>query len=137
MSGLRESLRPDGLDYQVVKNTLARIASDGTSLESAKEMLSGPTGIALGYDDPVLLIKRVLQYSKSNKKLEIKGGVVDGSVCSADELQKISVLPSREVQLAMLAGAMSAPASKLAAALSATITQFGYAMTALRDTKTE
>lgn len=97
----------------------------------------GPVGVAIGYDDPVLLVKKVLAFSKGNEKLEIKGGIVEGSVCDIEQMKTISLLPSREVQLAILAGTMNAPATKFAGLLNATITQFGYALEALKNKKNE
>ena len=132
---LRNSLRESALEYRVVKNTLAIIAAEGTPVEQAKDILVGPIGIAVGYDDPVLVVKKVLAFNKSNDKLEVKGGIVEGSIFSLDELKSISMLPPKEVQLAMLAGVMKAPATKLAGLLSSTLTRFAYAMEALKDKK--
>ena len=135
ITDLRNSLRSVSLEYRVVKNTLAIRASKGTPIEAAKDSFSGPVGIAVGYDDPVLLVKKVLEYNKGNDKLEIKGGVIEGDVCSIDQIKAISKLPSREVQLSMLVGAMQSPASKLASLLNSTVTQFIYALDALKNTK--
>ncbi|MBI4848884.1 MAG: 50S ribosomal protein L10 [Nitrospirae bacterium] len=132
ISGLRNSLRSAALEFKVVKNTLAKIAAKGTSVEAAKDNFTGPVGIAIGYDDPVLLVKKVLEYSRTNEKLQIKGGLIEGGVYNLDALKTISALPSRETQLAMLAGAMQAPVSKLARLLNATLAQFAYAMEALK-----
>ncbi len=134
---LRNSLRSAELEYRVVKNTLAKRAAEGTSVDAAKDILLGPVGIAIGYDDPVLLVKKVLAYSKGNNKLEIKGGIVEGSVCDVEQMKSISLLPPREVQLAMLAGVMNAPATKFAGLLNATLTQFAYAMEALKNKKNQ
>ena len=103
MTALRNSLRSSAIEYKVVKNTLAKRAAEGTSVDPAKDIFTGPIGVAVGYDDPALLVKKVLEYSKSNEKLEVKGGVIEGGVCSADQLKAISKLPSREVLLSMLA----------------------------------
>ena len=137
LTGLRDGLRSAELEYKVVKNTLAKRAAAGTSIEVAQDILSGPIGMAFGYDDPVLLVKKVLEFNKSNDKLEIKGAVVEGAVCDLDQIKTIASLPSREVQLSMLVGAMQAPATKLAGLLNSTVTQFAYAMEALKNTKTE
>lgn len=85
----------------------------------------------------MLLVKKVLAYSKDNEKLEIKGGIVEGTVCDVEQMKSISKLPPREVQLAMLAGAMNAPATKFAGLLNATLTQFAYALEALKNQKNE
>ena len=135
ITGLRNSLRESALEYRVVKNTLARIAAEGTPVDQAKDILAGPIGIAVGYDDPVLVVKKVLEFNKTNDKLEVKGGIVEGSIFSLDQLQTIAKLPPKEVQLSMLAGVMKAPATKLAGLLSATVTRLAYAMEALKDKK--
>lgn len=134
---LRNVLRDAELEYKVIKNTLARRAAEGTSVDAAKDIFSGPVGLAIGYDDPVLLVKKVLAYSKGNEKLEVKGGIVEGTVCDIDQMKTISLLPPREVQLAMLAGAMNAPAMKLAGLMNSTLTQFAYALEALKNQKNE
>jgi len=134
---LRSNLRSAALEYKVVKNTLAKRAAAGTSVEPAKDIMAGPVGIAIGFDDPVLLVKKVLEFSKKNEKLQIKGGVIEGGVCTADQITAISELPPREVQLAMFIGAMQSPVSKMARLLSSTITQFAYALEALKNKKSE
>jgi large subunit ribosomal protein L10 len=135
ITGLRNDLRSAELEYRVIKNTLARIAAKDTPVDAAGDLLSGPIGVAVGYDDPVLLVKKVLEFSKANDKLEVKGGIIEGGVCTPDELKTISELPSREVQLAMLVGAMQSPLTKLAGLLNSTLTQFMYAMEALKNKK--
>lgn len=133
ITDLRNSLRSSALEYRVVKNTLARIASEGTHVEDARDVFSGPVGIAVGYDDPVLVVKKVLEYSKANNKLEIKGGVIEGSICTPEQIKTISELPSRDTQLSMLASAMQSPLTKFASLLNATLSQFMYAMEALKQ----
>lgn len=135
ITGLRNKLREVDLEYRVIKNTLAKRASEGTPIEVAKEIFSGPMGIAVGYDDPVLLAKKVLEFSKKNDKLEIKGGIIEGDLCTPAQIKTISELPSMEVQLAMLVGAMQSPLSKLAYALNATLSGFIYAMEALKKNR--
>lgn len=134
---LRNSLRAAAVEYKVAKNTLIKIAAKGTPVDAAKDIFSGPIGIAIGYDDPVLIVKKVLAFSKDNEKLEIKGGVVEGGVCTPVQLKAISELPPREVQLAMLVGAMQSPLSKMAGLLNSTLTQFMYAMEALKNKKSD
>jgi large subunit ribosomal protein L10 len=75
----------------------------------------------------------VLGFSKVNDKLEIKSGIIEGGICSAAELKTISELPSREIQLSMLVGAMQSPMTKLAGLLNASLSQFIYAMEALKN----
>jgi large subunit ribosomal protein L10 len=137
LTELRRLLNGLSLDYSVVKNTLAKIASDGTDVAVAKDSFKGPVGIAIGYDDPTLVVKKVLEFTKTNEKLQVKGAVVEGRFCEQNEIKEIAELPSREVLLSMLAGALQAPMSKLAGALSATVSTFGYALQALNAKKTD
>ncbi len=133
ITDLRNNLRAAALEYRVVKNSLARRAAEGTPVDGAADIFSGPVGIAVGYDDPLLLVKRVLEFSKANEKLEIKGGLIEGAVCSVEQIKAISALPPREVQLSMLVGAMQSPLSKFAGLLNSTVAQFVYALEALKE----
>lgn len=135
MTDLRILLQSSAIDYSVVKNTLAKIASQDTSFSVAAGIFKGPVGIAIGYDDPVLAVKRVLEYVKKNEKLKVTGAVVEGQLYGAKDLKEIAELPSREVLLSMLAGTLQAPMAKLAGALSATVTSFAYAMESLKSKK--
>jgi large subunit ribosomal protein L10 len=135
LSELRRLLRGGGVDYRVVKNTLARVASQDTPIAVAKDAFKGPVAVALGYKDPVTTAKKVIEFSKKNEKLKLSAGVIEGKLYAANEVRAIADLPPREVLLSMIAGAFQAPASKLAAALSATVSSFAYALTALRNKK--
>jgi large subunit ribosomal protein L10 len=134
-TALRRMLGSSAIDYSVVKNTLAKIASKETSFSSAADVFKGPVGLAIGYDDPVLAVKKVLEFVKTNEKLQVRGAVVDGQLYGPSDLKAIAALPSRETLLSMLAGASQAPAAKLAGALSATVSGFGYALESLKSKK--
>ncbi len=135
LSELRRLLRAGGVEYSVVKNTLARIASQETSMSVAKTAFKGPVAVAIGYKDPVMTAKKVIEFSRKNEKLKLSGGVIEGKLYSVAEVKAIADLPPREVLLSMLAGAFQAPLSKMAAALSATVSGFAYAMGALKTKK--
>lgn len=132
---LRSSLKSSSLEYSIVKNTLAKIASRDTGMAVAADSLKGPVGIAIGYDDPVLVLKKVLEFKKTNDKIQVMGAVVEGKFCDPDVVKEIAALPSREILLSMLAGTFQAPLSKLAGALNATVTTFAYAMESLKNSK--
>jgi large subunit ribosomal protein L10 len=131
----RRLLKNSSLDYRVVKNTLAKIASADTEVGTAADMFQGPVGVAIGYDDPVLVVKKVLEYTKANEKLRVKGAVVEGKLCDQKEIKEIADLPTREMLLSMLAAAMQAPATKMAGTLAATVNGFAYALEALKSQK--
>ncbi len=132
---LRRQLKEVGAEYKVVKNTLSIIAAKGTPVEAAVDFFIGPTGIAIGLDDPIAAAKKILEYAGTNDKFKVKSGIIDGRLCSLDEIKAMSKLPPKPVLLGMLAGLMQAPASKLACALNATISQLAYALEALKTKK--
>lgn len=135
LSELRRLLRGGNVDYLVVKNTLARIASQDTPVSVAKNSFKGPMAIAISSDDPVMAAKKVLEFSKKNDKLKLSGGVIEGKFCSVNEVRAIASLPPREVLLSMIAGALQAPASKMAGAFSATVRSFANALNSLKTKK--
>ncbi|MGO9377879.1 MAG: 50S ribosomal protein L10 [Dissulfurispiraceae bacterium] len=137
ISELRKSLKEAGAEYKVFKNTLVSIAAKGTPYESAKSVLSGPTGLAFGYDDPIAAAKKVLEFAGKNDKFKVKSGVIEGKLYSTDEIKEVSKLPSKTVLLSILAGTFQAPAVKLARALNATIAQFAYALEAVKNKKNQ
>ncbi len=135
LSDLRSLLREGNFEYKVVKNTLAGLASEGTPVYAARDSFRGPVGIAIGYEDPVLAAKKVLEYAKKNDKLKVGIGIIEGSVCAADELKSVAELPPRKVLLSMVAGSFKAPLGKLAGALNATLSKFVYVMEAIKNKK--
>lgn len=135
LSDLRRLLRSGGVEYRIVKNTLARIASQDTPVSVAKDAFKGPVAVAIGYEDPVAPAKKVIEFSRKNEKLKLVGGVIEGKFFGMKEVRAIADLPPREVLLSMMAGTFQAPLSKLAAALSATVSSFAYAMNSLRTKK--
>jgi len=135
LSELRRLLRSGGVDYRIVKNTLARIASQDTPVAVAKDAFKGPVALAVGYDDPVTAAKKVIEFSKKNEKLKMTGGVIEGKFLGAQEVRAVADLPPRDVLLSMLAGTLQAPVTKLARLLSATVGSFGHAMNSLKAKK--
>lgn len=135
MAELRNSLRKTGIEYRVVRNTLAAIAAVETPAEAVRERFSGPVAVAMGYDDAAAVAKGVLDFAAGNEKLTVTCGVVDGIFCDEGRLKRIATLPPREVLLGMLAGTLQASTAKLARLLSATVARFGYALHALKEKK--
>lgn len=117
---LRARLRQIGdakLKYQVAKNTLLRRAIDGTDAAGLEGFLSGPTALAIAYDEPSALAKALVGYAKDNEKFEIKGGVVEGEVVDLDTIRRLAALPSKLELQGMLAGTLQAPLRNLAGTL--------------------
>ena len=108
---LRRSLAGNA-EYAVVKNTLAAIAARQVGLEAFADDLKGPTALTFVSGEPVEAAKALRDFAKDNAKLVVKGGVMDGNVLDASEVDKLASLESREVLLAKAAYLFVAPASK-------------------------
>lgn len=119
LTELRKQLREAGVDYQVLKNTMTRRATAQTNLTELDDKLVGPTAIAFSNDDVVAPAKVLHKFSKENKELEIKGGVVEGRVVSLDQIKELAELPSREGLLSMLLSVLQAPMRNFALAVKA------------------
>ena len=119
MTELRQQLRDKDLEYVVVKNTLLKRAAEGLSAAKLADQMVGPNGLAISYDDPVALTKALVDFAKTNPKLELRGGLLEGKPISAAEVGDLAKLPSREVLLAMLLGAMNGVPRNLVSVLAA------------------
>ncbi len=115
MTALRRAMRGGGVDFTIVKNTLLALAADEAQKPQLKEIVDGPTAIALGYDDPADAARAVADYIRIGRStLAIKGAVMgDGSPMSADEVTRLASLPPRAQLLAILLGQMQAPIAQL------------------------
>ena len=122
ISELRRALGA-GTSYQVVKNTLSKIAAKDAGVEGLDALLSGPTAIAFVEGDPVEAAKALKTFGRDHPLLIVKGGVLDGQPLTADEIKKLADLESREVLLAKLAGAMKASLSQAVYLLAAPLSQ--------------
>lgn len=114
---LRKQLRDAGIEFEVLKNTLARRAADQVELPGLNQFFVGPTAVAFGYEDAVAPAKILNDYARKHKALELKGGVVEGRVIAATEVESLANLPSREGLLSMLLSVLQAPMRNLAYAV--------------------
>jgi large subunit ribosomal protein L7/L12 len=133
---LRRQLRGAKAEYKVVKNTLAIRASEGTTLAGLKTHLKGPTGVVIGYDDPVLptkILKDFIAAEKREEKIRVMLGVLEGKIVQPAELTAIAKLPKREVLIAMLLSAMQGPIRGVVYTLSAVLTKFVRVIVAIQD----
>jgi len=132
---LRQALREKGARYQVVKNTLLRLASSGTSAEPLQQYIEGPTGIAIAYEDPVEVAKVLVEFAKEHESLINRGGVLQGKAMEAAALEQLAKLPSREVLLAQLLGTLQAPLTNFVQLLAAIPRNFLYVLKAIEEKK--
>jgi large subunit ribosomal protein L10 len=116
----RNSLRDAGAKYQVVKNTLARIAVKDTQFEQATESFKGVTAIAWTESDPVILSKAISKFMKDNADIyTFKSGVVDGRLVDLKQVQSIASLPSKEELISKLLFVLNAQAKRIVTVINA------------------
>jgi large subunit ribosomal protein L10 len=116
---LRAKLRDAGAVFRVVKNSLTERAAERAGAESLKSLLEGPTALALVEGDAALAAKALNDTARTLRLLEFKGGIMNGSPLSADEIRAIARLPARDVLHGQLVGVVAAPLSGLARTLNA------------------
>ena len=122
MTGLRRALREKDIEYRVVKNRLAHLAAEAADRPGFKEIISGPTGMAVGYGEPTDPAKTLSEYLRANRiRMEIRGGMLGDRALSAEDVRNLAQLPSREELIARLMGQINAPASGLVSVLNAPI----------------
>ncbi|HJU75109.1 MAG TPA: 50S ribosomal protein L10 [Gemmatimonadaceae bacterium] len=130
MTDLRRRFRKAGVQYVVIKNTLAIRAANVTGLTAVGDRLRGPTGVVLA-KDPVAAAKVLADFARENdKRPTVKGGVMDGVALTDDQIRKLATMPSREQMLAQLGGAMQAPLVVFVSGLSALLSTFVGALEA-------
>ena len=133
---LRKQLRGAKAEYKVVKNTLAIRAAEGTALSGLKSHLKGPTGVVIGYDDPVLpakILRDFISAEKREEKIKVTLGVLEGKIVQPAELAAVAKLPKKEVLIAMLLSAMQGPIRGVVYTLNAVLTKFVRVIAAIQD----
>ena len=132
---LRRELKKGDAEFRVAKNTLLRMAVQGTSFEPLTEFFKGTTAVAVSDEDPVSVAKALVEFAKTNPKLEIRGGVLDGKMVTLDELTALSKLPSRDVLLAQLLSCMQSVPTGFVRVLAGVPQQMLYLLQAVKDQK--
>ncbi|SFS00470.1 50S ribosomal protein L10 [Sphingomonas jatrophae] len=111
-TALRNRMREAGAQHRVYKNTLARIAAEGTPYAGVADLLTGPTALSTSVD-PVAPAKVIVEFARTNDKLEIVGGAMAGQVLDADGVRALATLPSLDELRAKIVGLVQAPATKV------------------------
>jgi len=123
MTELRRQLRQRGIEYHVVKNTLARLAGQKAGWPALEQLLEGPTALAFGYgeiSEPVVALNEYRRATKS--ALTIQGALLHQRVLSAGEVALLATLPPRQVLVARLVGSLQLPMASLLSVLNANLT---------------
>ncbi|HSH45290.1 MAG TPA: 50S ribosomal protein L10 [Longimicrobiales bacterium] len=133
MTDLRAKMRAEGVEYMVVKNTLALRALEGLDVPDIAEFFKGPTGLVIGTGDPVAAAKVLTDFAKENDdRPTVKVGVVERQQVAPEEVGRLAKLPPREELLAELAGAMQAPLAQLVFLMQGKLSELTGLLEALR-----
>lgn len=130
LQGLRAQLRQHKATIRVVKNTLTAIAAERVGLKEMQPLLTGPTALVVAMDDPVQPAKVVNDFVRTSRILQIKGGVLEGQVIPAAEVERLATLPPREVLLGQVVGGLQSPLYGLVGVLAGTIRSLQYVLQA-------
>lgn len=132
----RSRLRKQGVEYVVVKNTLAQRALQGLELPDVAASFTGPTGLVIGERDAVAAAKVLTDFMREyGDRPAVKGAVVERRSIDAAQVRKLADMPPREVLLAQIAGGLQQPMSRLVGGMSQLMAGFARAVDALRQQK--
>lgn len=115
---MRKKLREANVDYTVYKNTMVKRAIDGTDYAPMAEVLEGPSALAFSYDDATAPARVLNDAIKEFKKMEFKGGFVEGEYYDKEAIAQIASIPSREVLISKFMGSIQSPISSFARVVS-------------------
>jgi large subunit ribosomal protein L10 len=137
ITGLRDSLAAEKVDYQVVKNTLMRLACRQTPASVLESSLTGTCAVAIAYDDPSVPAKIIKKFSKSNEKLKLKAAALGNRLIDADQVLALADLPPKEELLAKMLGTLNAVPTGLVTVLSGVPRAFVGVLAAIQRQKEE
>ena len=138
MTELRRSLREKGIQFRVVKNSLAHLAADAAGRPLLKDIIQGPTGIAIGSGEAVETARALSEFIRATRApVRVRGGVLGERVLSAGEVGTLATLPSRDELLARLMGQLQAPVAGLLYVLNAPLSGLARVLQRYGETKGE
>jgi len=135
LSSLRLSLRGSKAELFVVKNSVARRALKSAGLEPIVKGIEGPCGLVFVKDEPVAVSKVLCNFSKDHEALKLEGGSMQEKVLEIKDIEAMSKLPSREILLAMVVGALNAPISGLVITLNQVLAKFVICLDQIKQKK--
>lgn len=134
LSKLRRQLRNSGIEYHVVKNSMASRAADNAGKEELKDLLKGPSAIAFGYGEVNEPAKILAEYIRTSRvSLSIKGGVLPKQTLTPQEVSVLAALPPRPILVAQLLGQMQSPLRSLMAILGAELSALARILQARKE----
>ncbi|MDD3312677.1 50S ribosomal protein L10 [Pseudodesulfovibrio sp.] len=132
---LRAKFYEFGVDYQVVKNTLARLALKDTEHGGLSEHFKENCAVALGYEDPVALAKVLADYDRTNKKFAIRFGSLEGKFLDSDGVKELAKMPSKPELLSSVLGTMQAVPRNFVCLFANIERKLLWALSAIKDQK--
>jgi len=133
ITDFRRKLRAAGVEYTVVKNTLALRAMKAAAVSGIEDVLAGPTAFVFAGEDPVIAAQVLTEFSKQHEQFAVKAGLVDGQQVTAADVKRLALLPPRDEMLGQLAGLMQAPLQSFVGALDGLLYQMVGVLDALRE----
>jgi large subunit ribosomal protein L10 len=130
---LRKKFRDGGVEYKVLKNTLAKRAAKGTSIETIAESFTGPIGLVLGYGDVVAPAKILQDFLKDRENIKVKTAVVEGKKVDAKGVEALAKLPGLPELRAKILGVINLPAGKLVRTIAAPGSQLARVLGARQE----
>ena len=135
LTEIRRKATDAGIHIQVIKNSLAKLAFDGTDFGCTNEVLSGPSLFAFSFDEPGAAAKLLKTYAKNYEALEIKALSVECQLLTGDQVDILANLPSREEAYGLIANVLQAPITKFATLLNEVPSKLARVLAAVRDKK--
>jgi large subunit ribosomal protein L10 len=130
---LRSRLRDADARFRVVKNSLTERAADEAGVTGLRELLTGPTALTFVHGDAALAAKALADTARRTQVLEFKGGLLNGSTLTADDIRSLARLPAREVLYGQLVGVVASPVTTLVRGLNALLSGLAVALGQMRD----
>ena len=135
LSQLRKLCRDAGIEYRVIKNTLAKRSVDGTRAKELDQHFEGPTALAIGRESENLPAKILAKFAEEHEAPQFKAGMIEGKIIDATALLAFAKLPSKEELLSKLLGSLQSPGNGLVSVLQGTLRNLLYAVNAIIEKK--
>jgi large subunit ribosomal protein L10 len=130
---LRKKCRDGGVEYRVIKNTLAKRAAKGTPLESLSDEFTGPVAVALGYGDVIAPAKILTDFAKGLETIKLRGGMLDGRKLDAQGVKAFAKMPGLQELRGQIVGLLMQPATRLARTIGAPAGQLARVLQARQE----
>lgn len=135
ITSLRKKFTADGVEFHVIKNSLAKLSVDNAGLEGLNSVFDGPTAVALSFGDPTTPARIIREFKKDHDLPELKAFVFEGKVMDKASFDTVSNLPSKEILLTKLVGGLSSPMTKLVSTLEGAMSSFVNVLINIKDSK--